>query len=61
VLEAAVLEGLDEEGGPTRAAGQRLREALLARGAVADPLDAVRAITGREPSVAPLLRRRGLA
>jgi peptidyl-dipeptidase Dcp len=61
VLEAAVLEWLDEEGGPTRAVGQRLREGLLARGAVADPLDAVRAISGREPSVAPLLRRRGLA
>jgi peptidyl-dipeptidase Dcp len=61
VLEAGVLEWLDEQGGPTRAAGQRLREALLARGAVVDPLDAVRAITGREPSVEPLLRRRGLA
>jgi peptidyl-dipeptidase Dcp len=61
VLEAAVLDWLGEQGGPTRAAGERLRAALLARGAVVDPLAAVRAITGREPSVAPLLRRRGLA
>jgi peptidyl-dipeptidase Dcp len=61
VLEATVLEWLEEQGGATRAAGQRLREALLARGAVADPLSAVRSVTGREPSVEPLLRRRGLA
>jgi peptidyl-dipeptidase Dcp len=61
VLESAVLDWLGEEGGPTRAAGERLRAGLLSRGAVVDPLEAVRAITGREPSVAPLLRRRGLA
>jgi peptidyl-dipeptidase Dcp len=60
VLEAAVLEWLEEQGGATRAAGERLRDALLARGAVVDPLAAVRAVTGREPSVGPLLRRRGL-
>jgi len=41
-------------------AGQRLRDALLSRGAVVDPLAAVRAITGREPSVRPLLEQRGL-
>jgi peptidyl-dipeptidase Dcp len=61
VLDAAVLEWLAEEVGPTRAAGERLRDALLARGAVADPLAAVRELTGREPSVEPRLRRRGLA
>jgi len=61
VLEATVLEWLDEQGGPTRAAGRRLRDALLSRGAVVDPLDAVGTITGRTPSVASLLRRRGLA
>jgi peptidyl-dipeptidase Dcp len=61
VLAAGVLEWLDEQGGPTRAAGRRLRDALLSRGAVVDPLEAVRAITGHAPSVEPLLRRRGLA
>jgi peptidyl-dipeptidase Dcp len=55
------VQWLDEQGGLTRANGQRLREALLSRGAVVDPIGALRAITGREPSVAPLLERRGLA
>ena len=59
-LEAVALEWLDEQGGLTRAAGERLRGELLARGATVDPLAALRAITGREPSVAALLRRRGL-
>jgi peptidyl-dipeptidase Dcp len=40
--------------------GERLRDQLLSRGAVVDPLAAIRAITGREPSVEPLLERRGL-
>ncbi len=60
-LEAITLAWLDEHGGLTRANGQRLREAFLSRGAVVDPIDAVRALTGREPSVGPLLERRGLA
>jgi peptidyl-dipeptidase Dcp len=59
-LEASALEWLDEQGGPTRAAGTRLRETMLARGAVVDPLAAFRAMTGRAPSVAALLARRGL-
>jgi peptidyl-dipeptidase Dcp len=61
VLEAITLQWLDEQGGLTRANGQRLREAFLSRGAVVDPIGAFRAITGREPSVGPLLERRGLA
>jgi peptidyl-dipeptidase Dcp len=61
VLEAIALQWLDEQGGLTRANGQRLRQAFLSRGAVVDPIDAVRAITGRELSVGPLLERRGLA
>src|SRR3954454_12728070 len=60
MLEATALAWLDEQGGPTREAGERLRDDLLARGAVVDPLAALRAITGREASVEPLLERRGL-
>jgi len=60
MLEAAALAWLDEQGGPTRAAGERLRDGLLARGAVVDPLAALRAVTGREASVEPMLERRGL-
>jgi Zn-dependent oligopeptidase len=33
---------------------------VLSRGAVVDPLAALRAITGREASVEPMLERRGL-
>jgi peptidyl-dipeptidase Dcp len=61
VLEAVALQWLDEQGGLTRANGQRLREAFLSRGAVVDPIAAVRSITGRKPSVEPLLEQRGLA
>jgi peptidyl-dipeptidase Dcp len=60
-LEAITLQWLDEHGGLTRANGQRLREAFLSRGAVVNPIAAVRALTGRDPSVGPLLERRGLA
>jgi peptidyl-dipeptidase Dcp len=61
VLECSALEWLDEQGGASRAAGTRLREGLLARGAAVDPLAALREITGRPPSVQSLLRLRGLA
>lgn len=60
LLEAIALGWLDEHGGLTRANGQRLRDAFLSRGAVVDPIAALRALTGREPSVEPLLQRRGL-
>ena len=60
-LEAITLQWLDENGGLTRANGQRLRDAFLSRGALVDPIAALRALTGREPSVEPFLERRGLA
>lgn len=60
-LEAITLQWLDEQGGLTRANGQALRDAFLSRGAVVDPIAALRELTGREPSVNPLLERRGLA
>jgi peptidyl-dipeptidase Dcp len=60
VLEAMALQWLDEQGGLTRANGERLREAVLSRGATVDPIAALRSLTGREPSVEPLLIRRGL-
>jgi peptidyl-dipeptidase Dcp len=61
VLKCSALEWLDEQGGPSRATGTRLREGLLSRGAAVDPLAALREITGRPPSVQSLLRLRGLA
>jgi peptidyl-dipeptidase Dcp len=61
LLEAITLQWLDEQGGITRANGERLRDAFLSRGATVDPIAALRSLTGREPSVGPLLERRGLA
>jgi peptidyl-dipeptidase Dcp len=61
LLEAITLQWLDQHGGLTRANGDRLRDAVLSRGATIDPIAALRALTGREPSVEPLLERRGLA
>ncbi|HEV7864666.1 MAG TPA: M3 family metallopeptidase, partial [Acidimicrobiia bacterium] len=60
VLEASTVAWLEEQGGPTRAAGDRLRHELLARGGVVDPIEALTAITGRQPSVRALLEQRGL-
>src|SRR5437763_6041047 len=37
-LEAIALQWLDEEGGLSRANGQRLRDAVLSRGGVVDPI-----------------------
>jgi peptidyl-dipeptidase Dcp len=61
LLEAVTLRWLDEQGGLTRQNGRRLQEAFLSRGAVVDPIAAIRALTGRDPSIGPLLERRGLA
>ncbi|SPT52414.1 Peptidyl-dipeptidase dcp [Actinomyces bovis] len=47
--------------GLNRQAGDRLRRELLSRGDSRDPLDSYLALTGRTPSLEPLLERRGLA
>lgn len=60
MLEATALRWLEEQGGPNPEAGARLRDELLSRGAVVDPLAAFAVITGQAPSVGPLLERRGL-
>jgi peptidyl-dipeptidase Dcp len=49
-----------EHGGLTRANGQRFREMILSRGGTEDVAAMYRAFRGRDPSVEPLLRERGL-
>jgi peptidyl-dipeptidase Dcp len=61
VLDADAVEWFTERGGPTRANGEVFRRELLARGGSVDPMAAYRAFRGRDPQVAPLLARRGLA
>ncbi|MGY2127684.1 M3 family metallopeptidase [Blastococcus sp. SYSU DS0617] len=61
VLDADTVDWFRENGGLTRANGDAFRQKLLAVGGSVDPLEAFRAVRGRDADPAPLLRRRGLA
>ena len=60
VLDADTVEWFRENGGLTRANGDRFRSRLLGVGGSKDPLDAYRDFRGRDAEITPLLRRRGL-
>ncbi len=60
VLDADTVEWFRENGGLTRANGERFRQRLLGVGGGKDPLEAYRDFRGRDADIAPLLRRRGL-
>ncbi len=49
-----------ENGGPTRANGQRFRDMILSRGGTQEAAALYRAFRGRDPSVEPLITERGL-
>jgi peptidyl-dipeptidase Dcp len=49
-----------ENGGLTRANGDRLRDTLLSRGGSDEAMNLYRGFRGRDPGIEPLLRRRGL-
>ncbi|WP_394280056.1 M3 family metallopeptidase [Microbacterium sp.] len=61
VLDADTVEWFAENGGLTRANGERFRRRLLGVGGSMDPLEAYRDFRGREARIEPLLERRGLA
>jgi peptidyl-dipeptidase Dcp len=61
VLDADTVEWFGEQGGLRRQNGEVFAEALLSRGGAVDPMEAYRAFRGRDPEIAPLLTRRGLA
>lgn len=61
VLDADTGEWFAEHGGLRRDNGERFRRELLAHGGAVDPMEAYRAFRGRDPEIAPLLARRGLA
>ena len=61
VLDADAVEWIGDHGGLTRANGDRLRTTVLARGGAADARTLYRDFAGRDPAIAPLLARRGLA
>jgi peptidyl-dipeptidase Dcp len=60
VLDAESVEWFTENGGLSRENGDHFRRELLSRGGSLDPLTAFRNFRGREPSIEPLLKRRGL-
>jgi peptidyl-dipeptidase Dcp len=60
VLDADTVEWFTENGGLTRANGDRFRQRLLGVGGSADPLAAYRDFRGRDAVIEPLLQRRGL-
>lgn len=60
VLDADTVEWFRENGGLTRANGDRFRERLLGVGGSRDPLEAYRDFRGRGAEIGPLLKRRGL-
>lgn len=60
VLDAETVDWFTENGGLTRANGERFRQELLARGNSRDPLESFRTLRGRDARLEPLLKRRGL-
>ncbi len=60
VLDDDAYYWFRENGGMTRANGQRFREMILSRGGTQDPAAMYRAFRGRDPVVQPLLEQRGL-
>lgn len=60
VLDADAVEWFQQNGGLTRANGDRFRQLLLSRGGAEEAMTMYRNFAGREPRVEPLLERRGL-
>jgi peptidyl-dipeptidase Dcp len=60
VLDADTVEWFAENGGLRRENGEVFRDRLLSVGGSVDPLEAFRAVRGRDADPTPLLRRRGL-
>jgi peptidyl-dipeptidase Dcp len=61
VLDADTVEWFKENGGLRRQNGDVFRSRLLSVGGSVDPMEAFRAVRGRDADPGPLLRRRGLA
>ncbi len=60
VLDADSVEWFKQNGGLTRDNGDHFRKTLLSRGGSSDAMGLFRDFAGREPQIAPLLKRRGL-
>ena len=60
VLDADTVKWFEENGGLKRDNGDHFRETLLSRGGSQDAMEIFRMFRGAEPSIEPLLERRGL-
>jgi peptidyl-dipeptidase Dcp len=60
VLDADGSAWFEEQGGLNREAGEHYRKTVLSRGGSKDAMDMYRELSGREPEVKHLLKRRGL-
>ena len=60
VLDADTVEWFKENGGLSRTNGNTFRTKLLSQGGSADAMKLFVGFRGREPDIAPLLKRRGL-
>jgi|CXWL01.1.fsa_nt_gi peptidyl-dipeptidase Dcp len=60
VIDDDAYAWFEESGGMTRANGQRFRDLILSRGGSQEAGAMYRAFRGKDPSVEPLLRERGL-
>ncbi|WP_374529917.1 M3 family metallopeptidase [Novosphingobium sp.] len=60
MLDHDAYQWFVENGGMTRANGQRFRDMVLSKGHSLDYADMYRAFAGRDPSIEPMLKARGL-
>ena len=60
VLDADSVDWFKQHGGLTRANGEHFRQTLLSRGGSDEAMTLFRNFTGGEPTIEPLLERRGL-
>jgi peptidyl-dipeptidase Dcp len=61
MLDNDAFDWFMEHGGLTRANGDRFREMILSRGNVGDYAKLYREFRGKDPSIEPMLKRRGIA
>ena len=61
MLDSDAYHWFEQNGGLTRANGDRLRSMILSRGNTADPANLYREWAGRDPEIGPMLQQRGIA
>ena len=60
MLDAETVDWFKESGGLTRANGDHFRRELLGRGGSIDTMQMFRNFRGRDATIEPLIKRRGL-